>query len=248
MKMRNKFGILALLIIISVILTGCENAFDEIFNPILIAEEVKNLEDSTIKEEDLFDTLDKTETIGLSDEEMDLEVLSDKVVLDSVTTLVNFVKKELNCEVDFFDYQQNYFNEFLGEEIDESADIVIIDGDFYPLYMSVFFRDSKPVNLLLTYNKLNIDNGKYFDFIEELYTVVGQNISMDNNEIEEIIYNLMNIEKYSENVYGNPEISGYLDNVFYLGVLFPEGKDFIFDGSTYYFSFYVNDYFVENES
>ena len=98
----------------------------------------------------------------------------------------------------------------------------------------------------MTYNKLNTDNGKYFDFINELYATLGYNCGLSEEKSEKMITELMDFDNYSNNVYDNPEYNGYFDNIYSLGVVFEGGKDFIFDGYTYYFSFFVNNYFVEN--
>ena len=243
--MKKKFCILAVIMIMIFILTGCEGTFIEIFEPMILSKSIDNVKisETNVEEELLY-----TKDFNLIENVEKISNNSDTFIITDIDSFVEYIEKNVNSEVSVFNYEKNYFNDFLYEQVDESAEIAIKEGDFYPLYMSVFFRDLKPFNVVLTYNKLDTDDGKYLGFIKSLFTQLGKNVNMTENNIENMTSDLVNFNKYSDNVYGNPEYSCFFENVNSLGVIFPEGKDFIFDGVTYYFSFYFNDYFVENES
>lgn len=230
--MKNKIGTFVALVIIVFVLIGCNSAFGVFSHSVRVeGGEVKENKPSLNIPENI-------ETVILE---------KDKVEITDINSFVDFIKMELNEEVAVFNHEKSYYNEYLDEYISESAEIVIENGDFYPLYMTVLFKDSKLLNVVLTYNKLNTDNGKYFDFINELYATLGYNCGLSEEKSEKMITELMDFDNYSNNVYDNPEYNGYFDNIYCLGVVFEDGKDFIFDGYTYYFSFFVNNYFVENE-
>lgn len=230
--MKNKIGTFVALVIIAFVLIGCNSAFGVFSHSVRVeGGEVKENKPSLNIPENI-------ETVILE---------KDKVEITDINSFVDFIKMELNEEVAVFNHEKSYYNEYLDEYISESAEIVIENGDFYPLYMTVLFKDSKLLNVVLTYNKLNTDNGKYFDFINELYATLGYNCGLSEEKSEKMITELMDFDNYSNNVYDNPEYNGYFDNIYCLGVVFEDGKDFIFDGYTYYFSFFVNNYFVENE-
>lgn len=230
--MKNKIGTFVALVIIAFVLIGCNSAFGVFSHSVRVeGGEVKENKPSLNIPENI-------ETVILE---------KDKVEITNINSFVDFIKMELNEEVEVFNHEKSYYNEYLDEYISESAEIVIENGDFYPLYMTVLFKDSKLLNVVLTYNKLNTDNGKYFDFINELYATLGYNCGLSEEKSEKMITELMDFDNYSNNVYDNPEYNGYFDNIYCLGVVFEDGKDFIFDGYTYYFSFFVNNYFVENE-
>ena len=229
--MKNKIGTFVALVIIVFVLIGCNSAFGVFSHSVRVeGGEVKENKPSLNIPENI-------ETVILE---------KDKVEITDINSFVDFIKMELNEEVAVFNHEKSYYNEYLDEYISESAEIVIENGDFYPLYMTVLFKDSKLLNVVLTYNKLNTDNGKYFDFINELYATLGYNCGLSEEKSEKMITELMDFDNYSNNVYDNPEYNGYFDNIYCLGVVFEDGKDFIFDGYTYYFSFFVNNYFVEN--
>ena len=230
--MKNKIGTFVALVIIAFVLIGCNSAFGVLSHSVRVeGGEVKENKPSLNIPENI-------ETVILE---------KDKVEITDINSFVDFIKMELNEDVAVFNHEKSYYNEYLDEYISESAEIVIENGDFYPLYMTVLFKDSKLLNVVLTYNKLNTDNGKYFDFINELYATLGYNCGLSEEKSEKMITELMDFDNYSNNVYDNPEYNGYFDNIYCLGVVFEDGKDFIFDGYTYYFSFFVNNYFVENE-
>lgn len=229
--MKNKIGTFVALVIIVFVLIGCNSAFGVFSHSVRVeGGEVKENKPSLNIPENI-------ETVILE---------KDKVEITDINSFVDFIKMELNEEVAVFNHEKSYYNEYLDEYISEGAEIVIENGDFYPLYMTVLFKDSKLLNVVLTYNKLNTDNGKYFDFINELYATLGYNCGLSEEKSEKMITELMDFDNYSNNVYDNPEYNGYFDNIYSLGVVFEGGKDFIFDGYTYYFSFFVNNYFVEN--
>ena len=253
--MKKKMGIVALLVVVVFVLIGCNNAFGVLSQSILVeGGEVENIE-TPIVEENVEISVNKENFISLDTSNLNILEKTETVIVEKIEkpivtdidSFVDFVENVLNENVVVFNHETNYYSDYLDEYISESAEIVIEKGDFYPLYMTVLFKDSKLLNVVLTYNKRDTDNGMYFDFINKLYATLGYNCGLSEEKSEEMITELMNFDNYSNNVYDNPEYNGYFNNIYCLGVVFAEGKDFIFDGYTYYFSFFVNDYFVENE-
>ena len=230
--MKRRFSITIFVLCMIVCLCGCEYTDGVSLNENSLV--VNNVSAEEIKQEDKIIPVDTVIPIDNLMIKNEIVELSEEKAVTNFEDLRVLLEKLMEVELSVEDYCTDFYDEFLDEHYDECGVIVYKEKDFYPFYAFVSFSDMKLKSIQITYN---VKDSDIFDK-ESLKEIVRQ-LDIQNNLSEEesnsFINSLLDFEAYVDNVYYNPEISVYSRNLYGLGVVFEDGKDFVFDGKTYYF-------------
>lgn len=154
---------------------------------------------------------------------------------DDICEYLNFVFE--SAEFDVMHKIENYYDEYFSMDIQEYAYIAGVDADgFEMIGLTSAFVGDKLVDFTASLNTTEkFDIEAYKDTVNTLCSIVGYNLGMSKSEVAEMVAYFYTFEGYIENVYGNLQLEFENSNAYCSCVIFEGGKDFEYDGVTYYF-------------
>jgi hypothetical protein len=144
-----------------------------------------------------------------------------------------------------FDEKQNepfvcdYYDDYFSMDVQESSYIAAMnENGFEVLSIGTVFNENKIIDCSIS---VNINKEDSFDIykerIEDFAINTCINYGLSENEMVQTIENLFNFDTYYNNIYNNKENYARFGSNLFTGVIFEGGKDFQFDGTSYFFVF-----------
>lgn len=162
--------------------------------------------------------------ISTIDTVMDFDIFD----VDSFISYLKSMYPDLTFDMRYF--EENYFDDYFNRDIQQYAYIAgMNNSNFEEISFNIAFVDNKVYDFSMAVNT---------NFSEE-YLVpmmeMGKAFGMSEKEISDMLYKLSDFSLYEKNEYGNPQTYFTSTNAVGGCVVFEGGKDFEFNGVTYYF-------------
>ena len=153
--------------------------------------------------------------------------------------LVSYLEQDFNSlTFKIKDKIINYFDDYYNMDVQESSCISAIDKDgFEVLTIGTIFVENKLVDCSFSVNIKEEDSfNNYEKQVENIIVQSCINYELTENEIVQVLENILDFNTYSNNFYNNKENYVKFNNNLFVGVIFEGGKDFQFNGTSYFFS------------
>ena len=165
-----------------------------------------------------------------------VEEVHNYYTIATVDGFVELLNENVN-DVDFevVEYESDYFDEYFGIDVDESAYIVGTCKGFELYNLSLVIVDDEVYDFTMT---VNVENTKeYEDYASEVEYIIFNvlyNFGVSESEFMTFMDNFTDFGSYKKNVYDNPEKMFIVSDIMGWSVIFEGGKDVQFDGTSYY--------------
>ena len=201
--------------------------------------------DETVKTEENVKVDENTSTENIEEEttseEVKIEDSKDEILVKEVSNAedvcdyMNFYFE--NVEFKVAHQMNDYFDEYFNLNVQEYAYITGVNKDGFEVFgITVAFVDNRLADFSVAVNTQNeFDIYDYQGTMNTVTSLVGYNYGMTKAEVAEIMDKFYNFNSYSENEYGNKETDFLVSEITCVGVIFEGGKDFEYDGTTYYY-------------
>lgn len=232
---NNKMVLVLTLIFILCFVSGCSSNTVGENNDIETLVEIKNVEGTVA---DITDNFKEVSELDVSGEEIKNVEVQSNSDYTSVSTLCTFLEDRTKLSVDLEYSEKNYYDDYEGITMDEVGSILIKDENNFPI-VSVYisFIEGKVHNLSLTFNILESDKlTEYNSLLQDIFRsyLIQNGVSIDGQK--KYVSSLLDFDSYELNVYDNLELNILIEDCYGLGVVFEGGKDFEFEGISYYYS------------
>ena len=201
--------------------------------------------DETVKTEENVKVDENTSTENIEEEttseEVKIEDSKDEILVKEVSNAedvceyMNFYFESVEFKVA---HQMNdYFDEYFNLNVQEYAYITGVNKDGFEVFgITVAFVDNRLADFSVAVNTQNeFDIYDYQGTMNTVTSLVGYNYGMTKAEVAEIMDKFYDFNSYSENEYENKETDFLVSEITCVGVIFEGGKDFEYDGTTYYY-------------
>ena len=201
--------------------------------------------DETVKTEENVKVDENTSTENTEDkttsEEVKIEDSKDEILVKEVSNAedvcdyMNFYFE--NVEFKVAHQMNDYFDEYFNLNVQEYAYITGVNKDGFEVFgITVAFVDNRLADFSVAVNTQNeFDIYDYQGTMNTVTSLVGFNYGMTKAEVAEIMDKFYDFNSYSENEYENKETDFLVSEITCVGVIFEGGKDFEYDGTTYYY-------------
>ena len=141
--------------------------------------------------------------------------------------------------VDFVIESQSFdfYDDFYDRQIDEDIFIRGYDDLGFEVFsISMTVADNEVYDFSVCVNVERDKNFRYYKAnVEDMFVRVLLANGIPNEKVTDLVNNFFYFDTYSANEYGNLERYFAIENKLGLGVIFDGGKDFEFNGTSYYF-------------
>lgn len=154
--------------------------------------------------------------------------------------LIFYLEKDFNNLIfEIRDKTTDYFDDYFSMNVQESSYISAMNKNgFEVLSIGTVFADDKLIDCSIS---VNIEKNNSFDVykerIEDFTAQTCLSYGLSENEMVQTLENLFNFDTYYNNIYNNKENYARFGSNLFVGVVFEGGKDFQFDGTSYFFVF-----------
>lgn len=226
--------IIALILVLVCVLSCCVGCVSE------------NVEvDETVKTEENVKVDENTSAENIEDEatseEVKIEDSKDEILVKEVSNAedvcdyMNFYFESVEFKV--VHQMNDYFDEYFNLNVQEYAYITGVNKDGFEVFgITVAFVDNRLADFSVAVNTQNeFDIYDYQGTMNTVTSLVGYNYGMTKAEVAEIMDKFYDFNSYSENEYENKKTDFIVSEITCVGVIFEGGKDFEYDGTTYYY-------------
>ena len=142
-----------------------------------------------------------------------------------------------NVEFKVMHQMNDYFDEYFNLNVQEYAYISGVNKDGFEVFgITTVFVENRLADFSVAINTQNeLDIYAYKETMNTVSSLVGFNYGMTKAEVSEIMEQFYDFNAYSDNEYGNQQIAFSVSEIICVSVIFEGGKDFEYDGTTYYF-------------
>ena len=154
--------------------------------------------------------------------------------------LILYLEKDFNDLIfETRDKTTDYFDDYFNMDVQESSYISAMNKNgFEVLSIGTVFVEDKLIDCSIS---VNVEKNDSFDVykerIEDFTTQTCLSYGLSENEMVQTLENLFNFDTYYNNIYNNKENYARFGSNLFVGVIFEGGKDFQFDGTSYFFVF-----------
>lgn len=154
---------------------------------------------------------------------------------EDVCDYMNFYFESVEFKV--VHQMNDYFDEYFNLNVQEYAYITGVNKDGFEVFgITVAFVDNRLADFSVAVNTQNeFDIYDYQGTMNTVTSLVGYNYGMTKAEVAEIMDKFYDFNSYSENEYENKKTDFIVSEITCVGVIFEGGKDFEYDGTTYYY-------------
>lgn len=160
--------------------------------------------------------------------------------INNSENLILYLEKDFNdLTFEIRDKITNYFDDYFNMDVQESSYIAAMnENGFEVLSIGTVFDENKIIDCSISVNVEKNDSfNVYKERIEDFAINTCINYGLSENEMVQTIENLFNFDTYYNNIYNNKENYARFGSNLFTGVIFEGGKDFQFDGTSYFFVF-----------
>ena len=230
--------IIAFLLVIVFIFSfcvGCSNdtpMADEMVKPEVSAPVEDTSSENTSSEDNSKDKFEIKDEMSSKEEEVLVKEVKNA---EDVCEYMNFFFE--NVEFKVMHQMNDYFDEYFNLNVQEYAYISGVNEDGFEVFgITVAFVDNRLADFSVAINIQNkFDIYDYQDTMNTVTSLVGYNYGMTKVEVAEIMEQFYDFNAYSDNEYGNQQIAFSVSEITCVSVVFEGGKDFEYDGTTYYY-------------
>ena len=155
-------------------------------------------------------------------------------------SFISYLKQDFSdLTFEIRDKVTDYYDDYFSMDVQESSYIAAMnENGFEVLSIGTVFNENKIIDCSIS---VNINKEDSFDIYKERIEDLAINTCINNglseNEMVQTIENLFNFDTYYNNIYNNKENYARFGSNLFTGVIFEGGKDFQFDGTSYFFVF-----------
>ena len=219
--------IFVMLLMISILCTGCGQAVVSAEKDTFVSPMVEVPSEEVVLQEDVV-VVPVVDTLVSTDVDI---VVESNVSISDVDSFVSYLKSMYpNLTFDMRYFEENYFDDYFNRDIQQYAYIAGMNSsDFEEISFNIAFADNKVYDFSMAVN------GVFSEECLAPMVEMGKTFGMNEKEISDMMYKLNDFSLYEKNEYGNPQTYFTSTNAVGGCVVFEGGKDFAFNGVTYYF-------------